>query len=98
MKEEQHVIRMLIPKDSKSRYIQRFVDVFIDDELKTRTLTCMSGGHTYVYIFTPETAWDCMEKAFDHALGKELTLTLDDAEALSLTMEEIINGKGPFEL
>lgn len=98
MKEEQHCNRMLIPDGGKSRYIQQFVDVFVDNKLKTRTLTCMSGGHTYVYIFTPETAWDCMEKVFDHALGKELTLTLDDAEALSLTMEEIINGKGPFEL
>jgi uncharacterized protein YqkB len=98
MKEEQHIIRMLMPPGGKSRYIQQFVDVFVDDELKTRTLTCMSGGHTYMYIFTPETAWDCMEKAFDHALGDDLNLTLDDAEALSLTIEEITNGKGPIGL
>lgn len=98
MKEEEHSIRMLMQLGENTRYVQKFIDVFVDDELETRTLTCMAGGHTYMYVFTPDTAWDCMEKAFDHALDDDLTLTLDDAEALSITMEEIINGKGPFEL
>ena len=98
MKEEEHSIRMLMQMGENIRYVQKFFDVIVNEEIETRTLTCMSGGHTYMYVFTPDTAWDCMEKAFDHAMSDDLTLTLDDAEALSITMEEIINGKGPFEM
>jgi hypothetical protein len=52
MKEEEHSIRMLMQIGENTRYVQKFIDVFVDDELETRTLTCMAGGHTYMYVFT----------------------------------------------
>ena len=93
MKESQYTQR-LMSNLGGGRYFQRYVDEYDDGELISRTIICTHGEHTYMYVFTPTTAWDCMERAFDHALGDELNLTLGEAEALSLTMEEIIDDKG----
>jgi len=95
---EKHYTQRLMSNLEGGRYFQRFVDKYDEGELISRTIICTHGEHTYMYVFTPTTAWDCMERAFDHALGDELNLTLGEAEALSLTMEEIIDDKGIINL
>jgi len=73
------------------RYLFKYYDLVSDSQVITRCVVYLKGGHTYVYIFTPETAERCMEAAFKHGMDDRLNLTIDEAGAIVVPMEGLID-------
>ena len=74
------------------RYFFEYYDSFDDNgDYVHRIVTYFKQGEHYAYVFTPDTAFACMTKIFSHAMDKDLNLTVKEAEAISIVMEELID-------
>ena len=73
------------------RYLFRYYDLIEDSQILTRCVVYFKAGHTYIYIFNPETAHLCMEKVFADGMDDDLNLTIDEAGAIVTPMEEMID-------
>jgi uncharacterized protein YuzE len=73
------------------RYLFKYYDLIEDSRVLTRCVVYFKAGHTYVYIFEPETAHLCMETVFAHGMDDNLNLTIDEAGAIVTPMEDLID-------
>ena len=73
------------------RYLFRYYDLIEDSRVLTRCVVYFKAGHTYVYIFKPETAHLCMEAVFRHGMDDRLNLTIDEVGAIVVPMEGLID-------
>jgi len=73
------------------RYLYKYYDLIEDSRVLTRCVVYFKAGHTYIYIFKPETAHLCMEKVFTDGMDDNLNLTIDEAGAIVTPMEDMID-------
>lgn len=73
------------------RYLYKYYDLIEDSRVLTRCVVYFKAGHTYIYIFKPETAHLCMEKVFADGMDDNLNLTIDEAGAIVTPMEGLID-------